>query len=218
MERMNRSGRDDIEDYGWISTEPSRAHAYLWPSVARLLEGRVNVGDSILDIGCGNGFLAAELAKCGFRVSGIDASRDGVMLARRAYPDIRFEVASVYDDLSFLGTKWDAVVSTEVIEHLYYPRKLLQGARRVLKPGGVLVLSTPYHGYVKNLALSVFDKWDEHHDVFWDGGHIKFFSQQSLSRMLLEEGFSSIEFCNAGRVRWLWKSMVCIACKSPGKT
>lgn len=79
----------------------------------------------------------------------------------------------------------------------------------MIRKNGYLILTTPYHGYAKNLALSIFNKWDHHHTVDWVGGHIKFFSERTLASMLKESGFNNIVFNNAGRIRWLWKSMVC---------
>jgi len=59
--------------------------------------------------------------------------------------------------------------------------------------------------------LSLFDKWDKHFSVDHEGGHIKFFSEKTLARMLNDCGFENVMFHNTGRVRWLWKSMVCRA-------
>ncbi|MHB8405667.1 MAG: class I SAM-dependent methyltransferase [Gammaproteobacteria bacterium] len=202
---------NQLSNYGWDSTDPTHAHNYLWPAIKRLV-GNHGQRLSILDIGCGNGYIAARFAEQGHEVTGLDVSPDGLSMARRAYANIRFEVASVYDDLStLLGARFDLVVSSEVIEHLYFPRKLLSTAFNLLKPDCALILTTPYHGYLKNLMLSIFDKWDYHHTVGEDGGHIKFFSEHTLTKMLTENGFEEIEFSNAGRVPYLWKSMVCRA-------
>jgi 2-polyprenyl-6-hydroxyphenyl methylase/3-demethylubiquinone-9 3-methyltransferase len=84
----------------------------------------------------------------------------------------------------------------------------------VLKPGGLLIISTPYHGYLKNLALSIFGKWDDHHTALWDGGHIKFWSRSTLTQLLEAGGFDVIDFRGVGRLPWLWKSMVLIARKN----
>jgi len=194
--------------YGWDSLEPMEDHFYNLAAINELLpEGRLN----ILDVGCGNGYIASRLAAMGHKVTALDASEDGILLARKAYPDVRFEVHSAYDDLRPLVGQVDLVVSSEVIEHLYSPRQFLQNIHQVLKPGGHLILTTPYHGYLKNLALSLFNHWDKHFTVDWEGGHIKFFSERSLALMLDQHGFRYIVFNNAGRVRWLWKSMVCRA-------
>lgn len=80
----------------------------------------------------------------------------------------------------------------------------------MLKPGGVLIVSTPYHGYLKNLALSLADKWDDHHTPFWDGGHIKFWSRRTLSEFLRREGFEVLGFHDVGRLPFLWKSVILV--------
>jgi len=89
-------------------------------------------GASVLDIGCGNGCLAAELSGRGLSVTGIDASWDGIVLAQQAYPGVRFLRASVYDEEWFDAVgRVDAVIASEVLEHLFRPRVLLRAARRV---------------------------------------------------------------------------------------
>lgn len=55
--------------------------------------------------------------------------------------------------------RFDLVVSTEVIEHLYPPELLVRFARESLDPGGRLIVTTPHHGYWKNLALAATGKW-----------------------------------------------------------
>ena len=195
------------EDYAYESGLATCAHAYLMPLIREMLAG---CGGPILDIGCGNGAIARALLADGFDVHGIDASATGVEIASAAAPG-RFFVADLdARDLppQLAGTAFAAVMSTEVIEHLYAPRALLALARRVLAPGGDLVLSTPYHGYLKNLALAASGRLDRHFTVLWDGGHIKFFSRATLGRMLREEGFEVTRFAGAGRVPLFWKSMV----------
>lgn len=109
---------------------------------------------------------------------------------------------------------FDAVVSTEVVEHVYAPRLWAAAAFQALKPGGVLICSTPFHGYLKNLALALSGKLDAHFTALWDGGHIKFWSRASLSQLLQEAGFELLAFRGAGRWPWLWKSML-IAARKP---
>jgi len=196
--------------YGWKSAESLADHAYTLPAIKCLLPEGVL---TILDVGCGNGYIASQLSAMGHNVIGIDASYDGIAIARKAHPDVRFEVYSAYDDLTDVVTETDVVVSSEVIEHLYRPKLFLENVFKVLRPGGYVILTTPYHGYLKNLALSLFDHWDKHHTVEREGGHIKFFSEKTLTRMLQDCGFTKATFNNAGRVRWLWKSMVCRARK-----
>jgi len=73
--------------------------------------------------------------------------------------------------------------------------------------GGEMIISTPYHGYLKNLALAITGKMDSHFTVLWDGGHIKFWSVKTLTKLLNEFGFEVVEFRGSGRLPYLWKSM-----------
>jgi 2-polyprenyl-6-hydroxyphenyl methylase/3-demethylubiquinone-9 3-methyltransferase len=165
----------------------------------------------VLDLGCGNGHLCASLVRHGFDVVGCDPSASGIEVARQSVPGVEFVKLGVDDDPARLGhAGFDLVVASEVIEHLYAPRHLPRFARAVLRPGGRLLISTPYHGYLKNLALSLLDRWDTHHSPLWDGGHIKFWSRRTLAQLMSEEGFAFERFVGAGRVPWLWKSMVVV--------
>jgi 2-polyprenyl-3-methyl-5-hydroxy-6-metoxy-1,4-benzoquinol methylase len=169
---------------------------------------------SVCDLGCGNGYLSGLFLRGGYRVAGVDASESGIEIARRAYGKQGEFFCAQIDKLLAArmgGARFDAVISSEVIEHLYRPADLLECARQLVSPGGWLVLGTPYHGYLKNLALSVVDGWDAHHTVGWDGGHIKFFSVKTLSRLVTASGFEVQRFRYFGRAPWLWKNMVCIA-------
>ena len=202
--------RNEIIDhkYEWLDPHPTHAHTYILPKIVKLLpKGSPEV--KVLDIGCGNGFTAFNLARMGFDVTGVDTSEQGIRIAKEKYPDIRFEIASVYDNLSALINCIDIVIATEVIEHLFIPRLLIENAYKVLNPKGMLIITAPYHGYIKNLSLSIFNKWDFHHAVNWEGGHIKFFSEKTMSELLISSGFNEISFHNVGRIRWLWKSMIC---------
>lgn len=109
---------------------------------------------------------------------------------------------------------FDAAISTEVVEHLFAPHLLPRFAREALRPAGYLIVSTPYHGYVKNLVLSMLDKWDFHHGPLWHGGHIKFWSRRTLSLLLEQNGFKVVEFHGVGRLPFLWKSMILVARKT----
>ena len=69
------------------------------------------------------------------------------------------------------------------------------------------MISTPYHGYLKNLVMAATGKMDAHFTVLWDGGHIKFWSRKTLTQLLEEFGFEVIGFKGSGRFPYIWKSM-----------
>jgi 2-polyprenyl-6-hydroxyphenyl methylase/3-demethylubiquinone-9 3-methyltransferase len=190
-------------------------HGRFMPHVLALA-GSLTAGTRVLDVGCGSGFTCGEFLRRGCRVIGIDLSIQGIEIARKTYPQGRFEVLAADDTLlDKLGERpFDLVVSTEVIEHLYSPRDYARGCFYAVKPGGRFICTTPYHGYLKNLVLAVLNKWDRHADPLWDGGHIKLWSRKSLTGLLTETGFSNVQFRGAGRLPFLWMTMVLAGDKS----
>lgn len=206
----------EYRDYGFTTADPDQSDAALWRMVLDLA-GSLDSTTRVLDIGCGAGGLCGVFLRSGCQVVGIDPSQTGIAVARRTFPRARFEVRGVNDvSLPALGeAAFDLVVSIEVIEHLYMPRKLLAAAFDVLKPGGKLVITTPYHGYLKNLALAACNRWDGHLSALWDGGHIKFFSRATLSALFDEAGFRDLRFRGIGRAPYLWRSMAIVGVK-PG--
>lgn len=192
------------ENFGWTAAA-AEGTAYLVPTVVALV--RSLAPRTVLDAGCGVGALAAEIARAGYAVTGFDADAEGIRIARELHPQVAFRVGT----FEAPQERYDLVVSTEVIEHLYAPELLVRFARASLNPGGHFVLSTPYHGYWKNLALALTGKMDRHFTVDWPGGHIKFFSRKTLTALLEREGFTVTAFHGVGRLPLLWKSMVLVA-------
>jgi len=196
---------------GYGAGKADSTDTYLWEPVLEQLAS-LPAGSRVLDAGCGNGFFTRRLRETGFDAVGMDLDESGIIHARKACSSIRFEVASIYDSISILfGQQFDAVVSLEVIEHLYDPRTFVGRVQECLRPGGLFVLSTPYHGYLKNLLIALAGKFDAHVSPSWDGGHIKFWSRRTLTSVLEEKGFRVEAFIGAGRLPCLWKSMILAA-------
>lgn len=202
---------------GQFGIGESCAHSYVFPLLSgtiRELSESLQRPLTVLDIGCGDGWLANKLAELGHSVVGIDVSAKRIESARSAYPRVQFHVLSVYDReiVDIVGANVvDCIVSVEVLEHLMYPRKLFKQSYGALRSGGCLIFSTPYHGYLKNLMLSLINGWDNHFAVDWDGGHVKFFSKKTCKRMARQTGFRNIRMHGVGRLPWLWKSVILIA-------
>lgn len=212
-----QSGADqaDTDDpgYRWADSRPNHSHEYLLPTVMREL-GRLKPAEPplrIFDLGCGNGSMAHALSRLGYDVTGIDPSREGIEQAQRAYPSLRLDMGSAYDDLAGKYGRFPAVISLEVVEHLYAPRTFAAHLFDLLEPGGTAIVSTPYHGYLKNLVLAATGKMDAHFTALWDHGHIKFWSMRTLGALLREAGFIDLRFHRVGRVPALAKSMIVVA-------
>ncbi|MEX1133748.1 MAG: methyltransferase domain-containing protein [Acidimicrobiia bacterium] len=108
-------------------------------------------GDTMLDIGTSQGIAAILLGREGFHVVGVDVQEDRIEYAlcdleseSLATRDrVQFEVADA-GDLPFGDATFDSVLLGEVIEHLLVPKRVLAEASRVLKPGGRIVITTPF--------------------------------------------------------------------------
>ncbi len=202
------------KDYSYSDSLATHAHQYLSkPIISYLKKGK---SGNILDLGCGNGALVNLLLSEGFEAYGTDASEQGITIAQKNHPN-RFALQNLDneglpDHLATIPFK--TIISTEVIEHLYDPRAFIDFCKRILTKnpdGGQIILSTPYHGYLKNLSLAIAGKWDSHANPLWDGGHIKLWSRETLSELLQEKGFVVTAFIGCGRVPYLWKSMIICA-------
>jgi hypothetical protein len=77
---------------------------------------------------------------------------------------------------------------------------------------GILIITTQYNGYFKNLMIALLNKSDTHFNPLWEGGHIKFFSKNTLEKLIYRNGFKLENFYGAGRIPYLWKSMI-LVCK-----
>jgi len=196
-------------EYDYSSKSPCHTFFYILGPLVTMLD--MDVNKCILDLGCGNGAIANHLISLGYNVYGADASESGIAIAREQNPDRFFiqdlSTGELPDELR--GIKFDTIISTEVIEHLYDPYKFIEFCSKVLAASnGELILSTPYHGYLKNLVLGIFNKWDGHYDPLWQGGHIKFWSVKSLTRLLNQYNFKVTDFKGCGRLPYLWMSML----------
>jgi len=197
-------------EYTYQGKVISPGHAWIDPVILRVVDS-INPR-RVLDLGCGNGVLAKKLGDRGYEVVGIEHSTSAIKEAQEMYPGIDFRVCGVYDDpeSADLG-KFDLVVSEEVVEHLYYPDELLKFSAKVLSPGGKLIISTPYYGYLRNILLAVFNRWDHHLTPLWTHGHIKLFSHATMRKLLERNGFQMDEFHGAGNFAFFWRTMVVVA-------
>lgn len=203
----------DISGYIYDDGELNDSHGYLLPALRAELERLMGDDKRLFDLGCGNGSIGAAVSRDGWDVIGVDVSSDGIAYANRVHPELRLETGSAYDDLTKKYGTFPVVVSLEVVEHLYDPRRFANTLFNLLEPGGTAIVSTPYHGYLKNLALAVSGKMDAHFHALWDHGHIKFWSIPTLATLLTEVGFCDIRFVKVGRIPPLAKSMIAIAKK-----
>jgi len=123
-----------------------------WQRALRLLPE----GARVLDLGCAFGY-GTRLVAARHEVCGVDASPRFIERARRAAPYITFRCAPA-EAIPFEDASFDAVLLLDVLEHVRREGPVLREVRRVLRPGGTLVLSVPSKGALRWLdSLNVWD-------------------------------------------------------------
>tara|TARA_B100000315_G_scaffold254230_1_gene294838 strand:- start:192 stop:842 length:651 start_codon:yes stop_codon:yes gene_type:complete len=126
---------------------------------------RKHQAKKVLDLGCNDGGFTARLEKEGFEAVGMDLP-DVVKHAMDTYPDMPFVAGSGEKKLPFKDATFDAVVASEVIEHIQQDKQFVQECKRILKKGGLLILATPNPGYAIHAWLRMIGyKWDEGQDM-----------------------------------------------------
>jgi SAM-dependent methyltransferase len=143
------------------------------------LLARVRPGDRVLDLGCGEGWACAALRATGARPVGVDVSAVALERAARHHPGIVFEVVGAGRRLPFGDGAFDVVWASEVLAHAADRPRLLSEARRVLRPGGVLLATTGHHGRLRGWLHR--GRPPLRHD-----------SRRSLRRALQDAGFGDV--------------------------
>ncbi len=151
----------------------------------------------VLDVGCGEGQLTAELARAGFAVVGVDVAEEPLRRARALHEQLDVRLVSAHGEWPLADARFDAVWAGETIEHVVDTAAWLSEVRRVLRSGGSLLLSTPAHGRLQMLGLALSARrLDEHFDPRSD--HLRFYTRRTLTRLLKDFGFERIQLRAAG--------------------
>jgi 2-polyprenyl-3-methyl-5-hydroxy-6-metoxy-1,4-benzoquinol methylase len=146
----------------------------------------------VLDVGCGEGQFAVELAREGYAVVGVDVAEEPLRRARQRHPGLDLRVVPVDGPWPLEDASFDIVWAGETIEHVADTAGWLSEVRRVLRSGGSLLLSTPAHGRLTVLQLALSHRaFDLHFDPRAD--HLRFYTPRTLARLLADFGFEDID-------------------------
>ena len=118
-----------------------------WGRALSLLRRDVPQGSRVLDLGCAFGYGTARIARY-YDTDGLDASPDYIHRARRNASNARFTLG-VAERLPYPDDHFDAVVLLDVLEHVADERAVVAEIARVLRPGGLLVVSVPHSGLLR---------------------------------------------------------------------
>ncbi|HEY7837223.1 MAG TPA: class I SAM-dependent methyltransferase [Terriglobales bacterium] len=163
----------------------------------------------LLDIGCSFGVLVEEARRAGFDASGLEADLGAAEFARSKFGVEVF--SGRLDQAVFPPGSFDVVVLNDVIEHILDPIPFVTEVRRLLRPGGILLLETPNHRSVHALLFGVANKlnnclralsggafdhpWPGYYDFdptqVVQAGHVLHFTPRTLQRLLERCGFTN---------------------------
>ncbi len=159
---------------------------------AQFMLAHVAAGDRVLDLGCGDGALTDRLAGAGAQPVGVEVAQAALDRARARHPGLPFELAPIDGPLPLADGAFDVVWSSEVIEHVADTARWLSEVRRVLVPGGRLLLTTPNHSRIRLLVAGI--------ELYSEplGDHLHLYAAQSLRGVLDDFDFQEIEIHGGG--------------------
>lgn len=151
-------------------------------------------GDRALDLGCGSGVVAHHLAAAGADVTAIDGNAEAIRFASTHFrlPNLEYR-AGFLEDLALPAETFDRVYCLEVIEHLYRHQihGLLGAVRRVLRPGGCLLLTTPNYRSPWPLIEKTLDLTGLAPRL-QDDQHVTRFHRRRLRQACSDAGFETV--------------------------
>jgi 2-polyprenyl-3-methyl-5-hydroxy-6-metoxy-1,4-benzoquinol methylase len=170
--------------------------AFLLRHVAAASE-RAGRAPRVLDVGCGEGYFAAALLRAGAQVVGCDVAAEPLRRARASHPALDLRLVQPEAPLALEDASFDVVWAGETIEHVADVAQWLSELRRVLRSGGLLLLSTPEHGPLSRLWIGLSRAaFQERFDPRAD--HLRFYTRQLLASLLADFGFAEITVAAVG--------------------
>jgi len=148
----------------------------------------------VLDIGCGDGLMAAELKKNGNRITGIDVlprAAAGHALDRYYSADLDDGIEPVLCSLN--GKRFDRILLLDVLEHLRRPERILEQCHRALKPDGHVIISLPNVANITVRLMLLFGRFNYSERGILDRTHLRFFTRKTARRFVEAAGLRVVE-------------------------
>jgi SAM-dependent methyltransferase len=182
--RVVRARYEDL----WADA-PADPEPWEWERRRALLLSEARPGERVLDLGCGAGRFVRALQEAGADPVGVELAATTLERARANAPNADLRLVAPDGSLPLNHGEVDLVWCSEVLEHIPDTAHVLLEVRRVLRPGGRLLATVPYHGRIKAAAVALTG-FERHFDP--TGDHLRFYTRRSLHRTLHDAGFDRI--------------------------
>jgi 2-polyprenyl-3-methyl-5-hydroxy-6-metoxy-1,4-benzoquinol methylase len=188
MKRTNEPQINTKPYWNYIYTTPAKRVDY-WTPTRRFTVALqfIKDGDKVIDIGCGVGVLTRMIQqeRKGCEVWGTDISDEVIKNNTIGDPSTQYQVGYAGDQNDLPSNYFDVVFSGEVIEHLELPDRLFTEAFRILKPGGKLIITTPFEDRVRSAE------------------HVWYFNRDDVTKFYTDAGFNTPKFIDLNGMEYL---------------
>jgi SAM-dependent methyltransferase len=190
---------------------PADPEPWAWDARRRMLLAEARAGERVLDLGCGAGRFVAALAAAGADAVGVEVAEAALERARAVAPGTDLRLLEADGSIPLEHGSVDLVWCSEVLEHVADVGYLLAEVRRVLRPGGRLLATVPYHGRLQAAAIAL-TRFDAHFDPL--GQHLRFFTRRSLAATLEHAGLEPRRAAGWGGVPLARRGLVALAVRA----
>jgi len=189
--------------------------------ITEVMQQNLPEGSEILDVGCGTGNVAFQLAQVGYKVTGIDLDELSISYAREKFkhPGLKYEVKNALS-INSEEKQYDGIICSEVLEHLDHPEILVGYIKTLLKPQGIFIATVP-NGYgPRELFVTRIMLFINHNMPGVRRGinsvkkllgyqgttvqskaehleHVQFFTKKAITGLISRHGFKMTRFNNA---------------------
>jgi SAM-dependent methyltransferase len=188
----------------WVDA-PQDPEPWAWERRRGLLLAEARAGERVLDLGCGAGRFLRALSEAGVDAVGVELAAAAAERARANAPGADVRLLEADGSLPLGHGEIDLVWCSEVLEHVADTAHALLEVRRVLRAGGRLLVTVPFHGRVQSAAIAL-TRFEAHYDPL--GQHLRFYTRRSLAAALAAAGFADAGVRPTGGVPPLRRMLV----------
>jgi O-antigen biosynthesis protein len=175
-----------MSKYDFLNTNPYSVHQKIIHFVGQ--------NKNVLDVGCSEGLLSKKMKENNCSLVGIEQDKDAAGIAEEYCQDLILgDVESIELDSKY-ENYFDILIFADILEHLKEPSDVLERFKKYLKDDGCLIISLPNISNWKIRLQMLLGKFEYNEYGILDNGHIRFFNEKSVKKMIYNAGYEIIKF------------------------